>query len=93
MAQLPTLASDAYATGQALIALKESGVLSASAPAYRRAVEFLLRSQHSDGSWFVRTRTNPVQPQFDSDFSHGADQFISAAATHWATMALAHAVR
>ena len=92
-AQLPTVASDAYATGQALVALKESGVLSASAPAYRRAVEFLLRSQHSDGSWFVRTRTTPVQPQFDSDFPYGADQFISAAATHWATMALAHAVK
>ncbi len=35
-AQLPTLASDAYATGQALVALREAGVLKPSDPAYKR---------------------------------------------------------
>jgi ankyrin repeat protein len=90
-AQLSTLASDAYATGQALFALSESHSLPVAAPAYQRGVQFLLKSQLADGSWHVRTRTLPVQPYFASDFPHGPDQFISAAATSWATMALAAA--
>jgi hypothetical protein len=36
----------------------------------------------------VATRTLPVQPYFDSEFSHERDQFISDAATNWASMAL-----
>ena len=87
--QLPTLASDAYATGQALTALAEAGGLMVTDPVYRRGVQFLLRTQLEDGSWYVKTRTLPVQPYFDSEFPHGRDQFISAAATNWATMALA----
>jgi ankyrin repeat protein len=86
--QLPTLSSDAYATGQALTALSESGALSVNAEVYRRGVQFLLNSQLEDGSWYVRTRAIPVQPYFNSEFPHGSDQFISAAATNWATMAL-----
>ena len=39
-------------------------------------------------SWLVRTRSPSFQPYFDSDFPHGYDQFISAAATNWAVMAL-----
>jgi N-acyl-D-amino-acid deacylase len=85
------LSSDAYATGQALVALKESGIISVSSQAYQRGVKFLMTSQMEDGSWFVRTRTLPVQPYFDSDFPHGRNQFISAAATNWAVMALAGA--
>jgi ankyrin repeat protein len=88
-AQLSTLPSDAYATGQALVALGESGSVKAASPAYQRGVSFLLNTQMEDGSWFVRTRTLPVQPPFDSDFPHGRNQFISAAATNWATTALA----
>jgi hypothetical protein len=41
----------------------------------------------------LRTRTIPIQPYFDSEFPHGPDQFISAAATNWATMALAGAMQ
>ena len=89
--QLTTLLSDAYATGQALTALAEVGGLPATDPAYRRGVQFLLRSQLEDGSWYVPTRTLPVQPYFDSEFPHERDQFISAAATNWATMALVRA--
>jgi len=92
-AQLVTLESDAYATGQVLTALKESGVLPVSSAAYQRGVQFLLNSQFEDGSWYVRTRTLPVQPYFDSEFPHGGDQFISAAATNWAVTALAPAVQ
>jgi ankyrin repeat protein len=86
--QLPTLGSDAYATGQALVALKEAGALAATDPAYRRGVEFLLSTQFEDGSWYVRSRSVPFQPYFESGFPHGHDQWISAAATNWAAMAL-----
>jgi ankyrin repeat protein len=92
-AQLPTLASDAYATGQALTALYESDVVPISHPAYQRGIQFLLNTQLADGSWYVRTRTLPLQRYFESDFPHGVDQFISIAATNWAVMALAPAAR
>jgi len=91
--QLPTLASDAYATGLALTALATSGAVAADHAAYRKGVQFLLNTQLDDGSWYVRSRAIPVQMYFDSEFPHGPDQFISAAATNWATMALAGAVR
>lgn len=87
-AQLRTLSSDAYATGQALTALAEAGGVPVTDPVYRRGVQFLLRTQLEDGSWYVATRTLPVQPYFDSEFPHERDQFISDAATNWATMAL-----
>ena len=88
-AQLPTLASDAYATGQALVALREAGVLKPSDPAYKRGAQFLMNTQMEDGSWYVRSRSpNPFQPYFESGFPFGHDQFISAAATNWAAMAL-----
>jgi hypothetical protein len=92
-AQLPTLASDAYATGQALTALHESNVVPLSHPAYQRGVQFLLNSQLADGSWYGRTRTLPLQRYFERDFPHGVDQFISIASTNWAVMALAPAAR
>lgn len=85
---LPALASDAYATGQALLALREAGVIPASHPAYQRGVQFLLNTQLADGSWYVRSRSTPQQAYFESGFPHGTDQFISAAATNWAALAL-----
>jgi hypothetical protein len=30
----------------------------------------------------------PIQPYFDAQFPYGRDQFISTAATNWATQAL-----
>jgi ankyrin repeat protein len=87
--QLETLPSDAYATGEVLVALQQSGAVSPTDPAYRRGVEFLLETQLSDGSWFVESRSLPVQPYFESGFPHGRSQFISCFATSWATMALA----
>jgi hypothetical protein len=88
-AQLPTLASDAYATGQALVALRQAGGVSVSDPSYKRGIEFLLKTQLEDGSWYVKSRAIPIQPFFESGFPHGQDQWISAAATNWAAMALA----
>jgi ankyrin repeat protein len=86
--QLPTLPSDAYATGQALYALNTAGNLPSAHAVCRRGVQFLLKTQLQDGSWFVQTRSVPVQPYFESGFPHGRSQFISCAATAWATMAL-----
>lgn len=71
--------------------LHESGVIAVTDPAYQRGVECLRNAQFADGSWHVQTRTFPVQPYFESDFPHGVDQFISAAATNWAVLALAPA--
>jgi ankyrin repeat protein len=86
--QLPSMASDAYATGQALVALRESGI-AANDAAVARGAGFLLQTQLEDGSWFVRSRSIQVDPIFESGFPHGRDQWISAAATNWAATALA----
>jgi ankyrin repeat protein len=86
--QLPTLPSDAYATGQVLVALHEAGGLPSGAPAYRRGIDFLLKTQLADGSWYVPTRCFPALEYSSSGFPHGRSQFISASATCWATMAL-----
>jgi hypothetical protein len=88
-AQAEGMAGDAYATGTALVALHESGTLAADDPAYRRGVTFLLKTRESDGSWHIRSRSDPFQTYFESGFPHGKDQFISMAATGWATTALA----
>jgi ankyrin repeat protein len=86
---LSTIASDAYATGQALVALRQAGGVSTTDPAYKRGIDFLLKTQLEDGSWYVKSRALPIQPYFESGFPHGHDQWISAAATNWASMALA----
>jgi hypothetical protein len=87
-AQLPGLESDAYATGQALYALRIGGGLSSDHETYRKGVANLLRTQLPDGTWLVHTRSYPVQPYFESGFPHGPDQWISAAATSWAILSL-----
>jgi ankyrin repeat protein len=87
--QVPTMEPDAYSTGQALYALHASG-RTATTVAYEKGVQYLLRTQLEDGTWFVRSRAFGFQPYFESGFPHGKDQFISAAATSWAAMALAY---
>jgi hypothetical protein len=91
-AQAGDLKSDAYATGSALVALHEAGSLATSDPVYRRGVKFLLTTQRDDGTWYVRSRSKPFQTYFESGFPHGKDQFISLAASSWATTALALAL-
>ena len=88
-AQMPTMAPDAYSTGQALYALHSAGTAPAAA-SYQKGASYLLRTQLDDGSWFVRSRAFPFQPYFDTGFPHGRNQFISAAATAWAVIALAY---
>lgn len=86
--QLPWGTSDAYATGETLMALNAAGV-PVDAVEWQRGVRFLLDTQLTDGSWHVRSRALPTQSYFESGFPHGEDQFISAAGTNWATQALA----
>ena len=88
-AQESDVASDAYATGQALVALQEGGSVSATDQAVRRGVEFLLRTQHDDGTWYVDSHPVPIQPYFESGFPYGTRQWVSAAGTAWAVTALA----
>jgi hypothetical protein len=80
--------SDAYATGTALVALHQAGGLATSDPAYQRGLHYLLKTQLEDGSWQVGSRSKPFQAYYESGFPHGPDQFISCAATGWATWAL-----
>jgi ankyrin repeat protein len=88
-AQLPSMDPDAFATGQALYALSTAGI-SPTSPGYAKGAGFLLRSQREDGSWFVRSRAFGFQAYFESGFPYGRDQFISAAATSYAAIALAY---
>jgi ankyrin repeat protein/pimeloyl-ACP methyl ester carboxylesterase len=88
-AQLPSMASDAYATGQSLVALREAGALEPGQAAHRRGIKFLMDSQYADGSWLVRSRSIPFQPFFETGVPFGNDQWISAAAINWAATALA----
>ena len=88
-AQPPTMGSDAYATGEALYALHVAGGMDTGDAVYQKGVRYLLRTQAADGSWHVKTRALPLQPYFESGFPYGHDQWISAAGTSWASMALA----
>lgn len=88
-AQLDSLGSDAYATGSVLVTLHETSFLATDAPAYRRGLAFLVRTQLADGSWYVLSRSKPFQPYYETGFPHKKDQFISVSASAWATAALA----
>jgi len=89
--QMPTLVTDAYATGQVLYALNAGARMPATDAIYRKGVDYLMRSQAADGSWHVETRSIWLQPYFESGFPYARDQFISTAGTAWASMALAPA--
>lgn len=91
--QMTGLPSDAYATGQALFALYTAGELPVSDAAYRKGIDYLMRTQASDGTWHVKSRSIWLQPYFESGFPYGRDQFISTAGTAWAAMALATTVQ
>lgn len=87
--QIPGRATDAYATGQCLVALAEAGQAT-SEEVYQRGVAYLLACQKSDGSWHIVSRSHPFQTYFESGYPHDVDQFISISAASWATMALIH---
>jgi hypothetical protein len=85
--------SDAYATGEALYALSTAAHMAVSNSVYQKGIGYLLRTQAPDGSWHVETRAIWLQPYFESGFPYGRDQFISAAGSAWAVMALAPAAQ
>jgi ankyrin repeat protein len=86
--QLRGLESDAWATGQSLVALHTAGAIAPDHPVYRRGVQWLINNQFDDGSWHVQARSWPFQPYFESEFPFGRDQWVSAPATAWSVMAL-----
>ncbi len=80
------------ATGKSLYALQTTG-LPASDAAYQRAVKFPA-GEHAAGRWLLVcevARDGVTDQYFDAGFPHGFDQWISAAGTSWATMALSQA--
>jgi hypothetical protein len=82
--QTKDLASDAWATGQALYALAHAGVPPVD-PAVERAHLFLMKTQRDDGSWPMTSR--PVQP----GGGEGAKNLvpITGAGSAWAVLGLA----
>lgn len=82
--------SDPYATGTVLVALFRVAEVEKTHPCVRHAVRYLVNCQLEDGTWHVVTRAKPFQAYFESGFPHGKDQFISIAASSWATLALIH---
>jgi N-acyl-D-amino-acid deacylase len=91
--QLTNLESDSYATGQVLYALFETGNLKPDDAAFQKGISFLLKTQYEDGSWKVKSRSIPFVPFVQNGFPHDKDQFISAAGTNWATIALTLAIK
>jgi hypothetical protein len=91
-AQLPTLESDAYATGEVLYTLAQTVNVPVTDPAWQRGLRFLLEKQEDDGTWHVARRTFPFQPTMKSGFPHHRDSWLSAAATSWAVLALTRAL-
>ncbi|HTL07179.1 MAG TPA: prenyltransferase/squalene oxidase repeat-containing protein [Chitinophagaceae bacterium] len=91
--QLPSMKSDAYATGQSLYALEQSGSMAVSNAAFQKGINYLLASQDASGAWLMVTRSNPIQPFVNTQFPpYDDNQFIAAAATNWAVLALAEAL-
>jgi ankyrin repeat protein len=90
--QIDTLTSDAYATGQSLYVLAKAGGVAATDPAYQKGVKYVLSTQSETGAWRVPSRSPKFQAYFNSGFPYAGDQWISAWATGWATMALAQTV-
>src|SRR4029079_5957797 len=87
--QRDEMTSDAYATGLAMYALRESGARTAPDSQMQKAAKYLLSTQRADGSWYVRSRSPKFQPYFEGGFPYGQDQWISSMAPRWATAALA----
>jgi len=88
--------SDAYSTAEVLVALHDAGGVSLSNRAWRRGIDYLVRTQAPDGSWHVASRLHPpaqVSPAyFESGYPYGHDQYLSATAASLAVMALSEAL-
>jgi hypothetical protein len=85
------LPGDAYTTGGSLCALSLAGTPPTSR-VYQRGVEYLLKTRHSDGSWFVASHSPRIQVYFEGGFPYRHDLWISNWATSSAKLALTAAV-
>ena len=92
-ASLDGRVSDAYSTGQALVALHDGGGLPISDKNWQRGIDWLLKTQAADGSWHTATRLYPPAPlsppYYESGLPYGHDQFLSAQGGAWCVIALA----
>jgi len=52
--------TEAYSTGQVLVALRESGMARTS-EVFQKGIPYLRNSQLADGSWYVASRAAPFQ--------------------------------
>lgn len=86
--QTEKMQSDAYATGTVLMTLIELEHLRPHDPVVLKGIQFLMKTRKPDGSWYVKSRSDPFQEYFETGFPHQTDQFISISATCWAAMAL-----
>lgn len=88
--------SDAYSTGEALLALADAGGVAVSDPLWQRGIRFLVTTQNPDGSWHVFSRLHPPAsvspPYFETGYPYGHDQFVSTMGACYAVMALARAL-
>jgi hypothetical protein len=80
--QIKSAKSDAYATGQALYALAETG-MTKDDPAIRRAQSFLEKSQRPDGAWAMTSRAIMGNGKVATKFEP-----ITHAGSAWAVMGL-----
>jgi ankyrin repeat protein len=87
-AQLPTLESDAYATGQVMYTLARAAKHPTTSRAWQQGLRYLLSTQLDDGTWHVVSRAIPFQPTLDSGFANRRDGWISGAGTSWAVLAM-----
>ncbi len=90
--QTDEMESDAYATGTVVATLLQTDRELLNGKQIQQGIRFLLDTQCDDGSWHVVTRAKAFQEYYESGFPHEEDQFISIAASCWATMALALAL-
>src|SRR5262249_36402202 len=94
--QEPSLPSDAYSTGEVLVALRDGAGIATSDPVYQKGIRFLLKTQEADGSWHVASRLHPPAPVsppfFETGFPYKHDQFISTMGTSWAAAAMLNAL-
>lgn len=85
--QTPDMASDAYATGQALAALGIAARNASADERVARGIRFLLAAQQADGSWPMLSR--PSQGE-EGDPGEGNEP-INMAGTTWALLGLVRA--
>ena len=88
--------SDAYSTGQVLLALHEAAGVPVTDQGWQRGIDYLLKTQAADGSWHVVSRLHPPAPvsppYFETGHPYGHDQFVSMMGESVAVMALATAL-